>query len=128
MLAGLILLGRALGLAEQLGHHQQIKQLPASSIDLARRYATDCHQRRHPARARVPAQPRRLGGHPVAREVNEPPLRQTASRSRVPGSIVPIAPTTYLAYYNTDRVHHGRLTQGRIAADIVYGARKMEAR
>src|SRR5215218_971799 len=34
----------------------------------------------------------------------------------------------YLAYYNTDRVHHGRLTRGHIPADIVYGARKMEAR
>jgi transposase InsO family protein len=35
---------------------------------------------------------------------------------------------TYLAYYNHDRAHHGRLTQGRIPADIVYGARKMERR
>ena len=35
---------------------------------------------------------------------------------------------TYLAFYNHDRVHHGRLTQGRIPADIVYRARKMEAR
>jgi transposase InsO family protein len=35
---------------------------------------------------------------------------------------------TYLRFYNTDRVHHGRLTRGRIPADIVYGARKMEAR
>ena len=34
----------------------------------------------------------------------------------------------YLAYYNRDRVHHCRLTRGRIPADIVYGARKMEAR
>jgi transposase InsO family protein len=34
----------------------------------------------------------------------------------------------YLADYNYDRVHHGRLTNGRIPADIVYGARKMEAR
>jgi hypothetical protein len=34
----------------------------------------------------------------------------------------------YLAYYNLDRIHHGRLTSGRIPADIVYGARKMEAR
>jgi transposase InsO family protein len=34
----------------------------------------------------------------------------------------------YLAEYNFDRVHHGRLTCGRIPADIVYGARKMEAR
>ncbi len=35
---------------------------------------------------------------------------------------------TYLNYYNHDRVHHGRLTQGQIPADIVYGAQKMEAR
>jgi transposase InsO family protein len=35
---------------------------------------------------------------------------------------------TYLRFYNNDRVHHGRLTQGRIPADIVYGAGKMEAR
>jgi transposase InsO family protein len=34
----------------------------------------------------------------------------------------------YLGDYNTDRVHHGRLTNGRIPADIVYGARKMETR
>lgn len=33
----------------------------------------------------------------------------------------------YLREYNTDRVHHGRLTNGRIPADIVYGARKMKA-
>jgi hypothetical protein len=32
----------------------------------------------------------------------------------------------YLAYYNHDRVHHGRLTQGRIPADLIYGAHKME--
>jgi transposase InsO family protein len=35
---------------------------------------------------------------------------------------------TYLDYYNFDRVHHGRLTHGRIPGDVVYGARKMEAR
>jgi transposase InsO family protein len=35
---------------------------------------------------------------------------------------------SYLGHYNFDRVHHGRLTRGRIPADIVYGARKMEAR
>ncbi len=34
----------------------------------------------------------------------------------------------YLSYYNFDRAHTGRLTRGRIPADIVYGARKMEAR
>jgi transposase InsO family protein len=35
---------------------------------------------------------------------------------------------TYLHFYNHDRVHHGRLTHGRIPADIVYGAHKMEPR
>jgi transposase InsO family protein len=35
---------------------------------------------------------------------------------------------SYLHFYNHDRVHHGRLTRGRIPADIVYGARKMEPR
>jgi transposase InsO family protein len=33
----------------------------------------------------------------------------------------------YLRYYNNDRTHNGRLTQGRIPADIVYGANKMKA-
>jgi hypothetical protein len=33
----------------------------------------------------------------------------------------------YLHYYNIDRAHTCRLTQGRITADIVYGARKMGA-
>jgi len=32
----------------------------------------------------------------------------------------------YLTFYNFDRVHHGRLTEGQIPADIVYGARKTE--
>lgn len=31
----------------------------------------------------------------------------------------------YLDYYNTDRAHTGRLTKGRILADIVFGAKKM---
>jgi transposase InsO family protein len=35
---------------------------------------------------------------------------------------------TYLHYYNYDRIHHGRLTRGQIPANIVYRARKMEAR
>jgi transposase InsO family protein len=30
----------------------------------------------------------------------------------------------YLDYFNTDRTHNGRLTKGRIPADIVFGARK----
>jgi len=34
----------------------------------------------------------------------------------------------YLRYYNSERAHTGRLTHGRMPADIVYGARKMETR
>jgi transposase InsO family protein len=34
----------------------------------------------------------------------------------------------YLHDYNFDREHHGRITQGRHPADLVYGARKMESR
>jgi hypothetical protein len=30
----------------------------------------------------------------------------------------------YLRTYNTDRAHTGRLTKGRVPADIVFGARK----
>jgi transposase InsO family protein len=34
----------------------------------------------------------------------------------------------YIDNYNFDRPHHGHLTQGRIPADIVYGARKVTTR
>lgn len=34
-------------------------------------------------------------------------------------------PDEYLGYYNRDRAHTGRLTKGRVPADIVFGARKM---
>jgi transposase InsO family protein len=33
----------------------------------------------------------------------------------------------YLAYYNTDRAHTGRLTRGRVPAEVVYRGRKMGA-
>jgi transposase InsO family protein len=36
--------------------------------------------------------------------------------------------TDYLRYYNFERAHTGRRTRGRVPADIVYGARKMETR
>lgn len=35
---------------------------------------------------------------------------------------------SYLSYHNFERVHTGCLTRGQLPADIVYGARKMEAR
>jgi len=34
----------------------------------------------------------------------------------------------YLTYYNQHRAHTGRITQGAVPADLVYGARKMEPR
>ncbi len=34
----------------------------------------------------------------------------------------------YLGYYNLDRAHTGRLTKGRVPAEIVYGARKVKPR
>jgi hypothetical protein len=34
----------------------------------------------------------------------------------------------YLAYYNFDRAHTGRLTKGRVPGEIVYGARKVRPR
>jgi transposase InsO family protein len=34
----------------------------------------------------------------------------------------------YLAYYNFDRAHTGRLTRGRTPGELVYGARKMQTR
>ena len=33
----------------------------------------------------------------------------------------------WLCYYDFDRVHTGRLTRGRILAEIVYGARMVKA-
>jgi transposase InsO family protein len=35
---------------------------------------------------------------------------------------------TYLNFYNHDRIHHGRLTNGQIPADLVYGAHKMDVK
>jgi hypothetical protein len=34
----------------------------------------------------------------------------------------------YLNYYDHERAHTGRLTRGRIPAEIVYGARKVKTR
>ena len=36
-------------------------------------------------------------------------------------------PEQYLDYYDFDRAHTGRLTQGRVPAEIVYGANKMRS-
>ncbi len=60
------------------------------------------------------------------------PRRVLASQLR-PLSLVPKLTALrrdldeFLHYYNTDRAHTGRHTQGRVPTDIVYGARKMRA-
>jgi transposase InsO family protein len=53
--------------------------------------------------------------------------RPTFARSLVP-KLTALANDLkhYLAYYNFDRAHTGRLTQGRVPGEIVYGARKMK--
>lgn len=52
--------------------------------------------------------------------------RPAFARSLVPRSSALAADLDdYLHTYNTDRAHTGRLTQGRIPADIVYGHRKV---
>jgi transposase InsO family protein len=51
--------------------------------------------------------------------------RPTFARSLVPrSSALQRDLDDYLAEYNYDRAHTGRLTNGRVPADIVYGARK----
>ena len=44
------------------------------------------------------------------------------------GELADYLHSDFLHYYNNERVHTGRLTRGRIPADIVYGAHKMETR
>jgi hypothetical protein len=51
-----------------------------------------------------------------------------AGGTRAVAASIVIQQLGYLPFYNNDRVHHGCLTQGRIPTDIVYRARKMEAR
>lgn len=51
--------------------------------------------------------------------------RPAFARSLVPSSTAPQQDLeAYLLEYNYDRAHTGRLTHGRVPADIVYGARK----
>ncbi len=52
--------------------------------------------------------------------------RPAFARSLAPkiNSALGATSTEYLDTYNFDRAHNGRLTKGRIPADIVFGARK----
>lgn len=65
----------------------------------------------------------------VQRTVLEECWRRSFARSLVPKlTALNRDLESYLRYYNHDRIHLGRLTKGRIPADIVFGANKMRAR
>jgi hypothetical protein len=90
---------------------------------------------KHPREARCPSQP-----HPCRQTTDQRQRRgapQDAPRrvleTRVRSLHLPELHrarklNTYLRLYNSDRIHHRRRTQRRIPTEIVYGARKMEAR
>lgn len=62
----------------------------------------------------------------VQRTILEECWRRSFARSLVPKlTALSRDLESYLRYYNHDRVHLGRLTKGRIPADIVFGANKM---
>jgi transposase InsO family protein len=65
----------------------------------------------------------------VQRTILEECWRRTFARALVPKSTALKRDLAdYLRYYNHDRAHTGRLTKGRIPADIVYPANKMRPR
>lgn len=65
----------------------------------------------------------------VQRTILEECWRRTFARALVPKlTALRRDLHSYLGYYNNDRVHTGRLTNGRIPADIVFGDRKMRVR
>lgn len=65
----------------------------------------------------------------VQRTILEECWRPTFARSVVPRyTALRRDLQSYLAYYNHERAHTGRLNKGRTPADVVYGARKMDPR
>ncbi len=65
----------------------------------------------------------------ASNESSSPPSKEcwrpTFARSLIPKKTALAADLDdYLTVYKTDRAHTGRLTQGRVPADIVYGAPK----
>jgi transposase InsO family protein len=63
----------------------------------------------------------------VARELAQAGWQRQAAITDNGSEFRSSAVTSTLAYYNFDRAHTGRLTNGRIPAEIAYGARKMKA-
>ena len=80
----------------------------------------------HPRRAPADQRQRRSAPQDDPRRVLAPRLRALPLPRATAAYAASSTPTS--TYYNHDRVHHGRLTRGQIPTDIIYGARKMEAR
>jgi hypothetical protein len=106
------LLGSRLQLFALAGLHRGARAPRGAPHAHPRRPAADQRPRRGPA----PHDPRRVLAPAFARYLH---LRFTGLRQEL---------EPYLDYFNCERVHHGRLTRGRIPGELVYGARKMEAR
>ena len=70
------------------------------------------------------AQPIETPACPTTALSHEPPHRDHEPKLRPRPDSEPHAQSSWP--YNHDRVHHGRLTRGRIPADLINGARKME--
>jgi hypothetical protein len=90
------------------------------------------HQHARAARHHAATDPRRStsNGHVerLQQTILEECWRPSFARSLLPKSTALAKDLDhYLAYDNFDRAHTGRLTNGRIPAEIVYGARKMKA-
>ena len=65
----------------------------------------------------------------VQRTILEECWRPTFARSLVPRyTALRRDLQSYLAYYNHERAHTGRMNKGRTPAEVVYGARKMDPR
>ena len=86
-----------------------------------------------PSRSSAPASASSAPDDPTATaasSASSSPSSKSAGAPRSPRSLVPKKTALardldeYLIDYNYDRAHTGRLTQGRVPADIVYGARK----
>jgi hypothetical protein len=64
-------------------------------------------------------------GHGAAGRPAWPQGRRVRSERGEPLDVVHVrGDPDYLRVYNYDRAHSGRLTERRVPADIVYGARK----
>ena len=111
----------AAGWRLQRGHHRQRLGVPRPRL----------RRRRRASSAPASASSAPAGRTPTAASnASNSPSSKSAGAQPSPARSSPRSPPShsdlddYLRDYNYDRAHTGRLTQGRVPADIVYGARK----